>query len=115
MEHGIAVHAWQADIQQHRVETLFLQALQRGRAAVGHIRKEAARLQEAVQIAGDDVVVLDDQHPVMRTRRETRCHGHGFPGNKNVYACSTLPGFMSPCGSSARLILRISASSTGLL
>ncbi|MNT72161.1 hypothetical protein D3C72_2107320 [compost metagenome] len=46
VQHRVAVHAGQADVQDHGIEALFFHALQRGMAGVGHVRQETPRLQE---------------------------------------------------------------------
>ncbi|MNF10695.1 hypothetical protein D3C80_2117180 [compost metagenome] len=74
MQHRVAVHARQADIQDQRVKALLFHAFQRGVAGVGHVRQKPAHLQEREQVAGNDVIVFNDQHPMIRTRRGTDCH-----------------------------------------
>ncbi|MOA23068.1 hypothetical protein D3C78_1436690 [compost metagenome] len=75
MQHGIAIHARQADVQDQGIEALRLDALKRGVAGVSDVGQEPANFQEGIQVAGNDVIVFDNQHPIIRTRRGADCHG----------------------------------------
>ncbi|CFW44417.1 Uncharacterised protein [Bordetella pertussis] len=110
VQHGMAIHAGQPDVQHHGVERVFVQQGQRRAAIVGGVRHEAAHLQVVVQVGRDGEIVLDDQDAEMPVGGRG---GHGGGGARQ--ACRTLPGLSRPRGSSATLSRFIRASSTALL
>ncbi len=66
---------------------------------------------DAPQLAHAEYVAIEAQHPRQVVHAKHGVQQAGFEHRFHVF--STLPGFMMPFGSKARLIARISSSSTG--